>query len=531
MIHILSFTIALLITSPLQAAEALLEVKTIGNRVERIYDINKDKKPDFIEVFKNKILAERKVDLDFDGTFDRESIFFADPDAEFSEIMSERKHGKFPRKQVNYWSDLKNKKLMSLTRIDKNNDGKWDHEYKTSAELDQKSEDCRQQPAGFQEAISLSQTGLAAATMTDEYLLTSWGHKIHRSCLDNGKKDWFLSNTEKAIKEGMSCLDRLGREGGVGAARNNASLESLLSNNNVQMICNETGYNWGGGTIAHATTGADRNNAQLTHPAISVNPASITEYRSQGVDGALEFTRTIFHEQLHNLGHKHNHDIEYAYTCEKCCFPAGDDKQELTDMACKVCSGNYNSGTDLEYVKDITRYGEITYEKSHGLSSSLNFLKENPGDVDGLNYLALNLSGVFNPIGEHLAEKVKTSNTLTAEQLAIVSEAQKYKGMPLQATYAPSAKIIADAYYESYKSGNPKAALDLIQRELTTIKQQLNLQDPEADGKYVRDNLKSGLKKMVFDIWLYDFAGNLEDETKKKALKDQAYEITRELNL
>lgn len=227
--------------------------------------------------------------------------------------------------------------------------------------------------------------------MSDEFHTSSWGHKIHKSCLDKGDKDWFLKNTEKAIKQGMSCLARLSSSGGKGAARNHVSLSNLLQQKNVQVICNEAGYDWGSATLAHATTSKSDKSSQLKHPGISFNPAAVADFRKKGKSGDLEFVSTMFHEQLHNLGYLHGHDVEYPYTCEKCCFPGDDDSEEVKSIACKICSGNYGGSNDVAYLKDITSFGQATFSKDQALATNLRYLKENPANVSGLSYLALNL--------------------------------------------------------------------------------------------------------------------------------------------
>ena len=69
----------------------------------------------------------------------------------------------------------------------------------------------------------------------------------------------------------------------------------------------------------------------------------------------LDLKRTLFHEQLHNLGHTHNESVEFMYACEKCCFEGF-----WTDMLrnihldkdrieCKICRGDYLSNNDPEF--------------------------------------------------------------------------------------------------------------------------------------------------------------------------------------
>lgn len=502
-----------------------------NNRVEKTFDLNKDGKIDFKEVFINKILVERNEDLDFDGTFDQQTTFATDENAEYFKIIDQKKFGSNPKKRISFWHDLKKKKSVSLTQIDKDNDGKWDVEFKTSSDIGQHKDECNQ-PAGMNEALNLAREVNSIAGQSDEYIITSWGHKVHKSCLDNGGKDWFLDNSKKAIEEGLACMNRLGQAGGRGAAKNFASLTNLLEGKNVQVICNETGYDWGSGTIAHATTSSSQEkDSVLKHPGISVNPASISSYRLEGAAGSNEFVRTIFHEQLHNLGYLHGHDIEYPYACEVCCFPGDEDTASQKNIACKVCSGNYNGSTDVAYLRDISKYGKEFYSSNNAISTNIAFLKANAGNNTGMSYLAYNLADIFNPIGNHLAQKLKANNQLNPEEAEIVERAQDFKDSSLLKTYDSSAKIIADAYYASYKTRDPKAALQLLSLKAKEINAQLALKDSAENSRFVKESLKDGLKKVIFDIWLDEYSGKITDAKTKEELNSEAYRLSEVFGL
>lgn len=521
--------IALFIAPQGWTADSFLTEKVDGNRIEKSYDLNGDKKADFIEVYQDGKIIEKREDNDFDGDFEKVTTFFYDSSAEYFKVIEQKKTSKIPRKKISYWEDKKLRRSFSLTQIDTNNDGKWDQEYKTSSEIHQKKEQCEQTGLNF--ADDLSETSLKAAALTDEYTLTKWGHKVHKSCLSTDTKDWFLTNSEKAITEGLSCLNRLGKAGGLGAAKNNISLGNLLKNQTVQIICNETGYDWGNSTIAHATTsGKDDNGSQLKHPGISVNPAMVKEYKSQGEEGRIEFVRTIFHEQLHNLGYLHGHDVEYPYACEKCCFSNGKDSDDLQKASCKVCSGSYPDGSsDLAYLKDITEFAQLNYDTTHSLSTALSYVKQKPGDINGLSYLALNLSGVFDPVGAYLADKIESDNKLTADQQNIINKARSYKNDPLLKPFEKSSKIIADAFYLSYKGRDPSAALQLLKKELPVIKAQLASPDTEENSKYVKDSLRASMKKLIYDVWLDDYSGKISDPKLKESLGNLAYDLQDKL--
>lgn len=493
-----------------------------SKRIEKSFDTNSDGKIDFIEVIIDKIVVERKEDLDYDGTFDRQTLFYPETTHEYFKIVDERPYGTSPRKRILYWHEPKLKKSFSLTQIDENNDGKWEKEIKTSSDMFQKKDECSEEDA----IMRLANSSIQAASLSDEFHQTNWGHRIHKSCLENDNKDWFLQNAEKAIKDGMSCLEQLGKSGGSGALKNHISLNTILQQNNVQIICNESNYNWGTSTIAHATTSADTVNTSLKHPGISFNPASVAKYKSQGKSGENEFVRTVFHEQLHNLGYLHGHDIEYPYACEKCCFPESE-SSEQKNLACNICSGNYNSSTDINYLRDITNYGISNYDTSHGISSSIKYLQTKPGDIHGISYLALNLSGFFDPIGVHLAAKIKASDNPDTSLLSVLKEAESYGNNTLFKPYEASSKIIAEAFYISFKSGDPGAALALLKKEASLINKEMNQAPAEDDSKFVADGLKAGIKKLVYTVWLDEYTGSSGDQKLKKKLSEESYELVK----
>jgi hypothetical protein len=81
----------------------------------------------------------------------------------------------------------------------------------------------------------------------------------------------------------------------------------------------------------------------------------------------LELKRTIFHENLHNLGYRHGDGIEFPYTCEASCFPYKDkenDSQSESLLACKICNGDYPSEESIDYLNDFVEYSDLSYKRS-----------------------------------------------------------------------------------------------------------------------------------------------------------------------
>jgi hypothetical protein len=323
-----------------------------------------------------------------------------------------------------------------------------------------------------------------------------------------------------SITQGLSCLTKLSQSGMRGAARNLSSLESLLSTNNVQILCNETSYDWKK-ALAHATTGTERAKEELplVHPGISLGPANFNERTSEG---DLEFKRTVFHEQLHNLGNRHGVDPEISYTCEKCCFPG--DRPDETEAACKVCGGDYSSITDRGYLEDITNFGEKTFSTREATAATMAYLKENPGDELGLAYLAINTGGIFGPVGDELGEVLASEKSLSEEDRSVVERARKYKDYAPLLPYRPGGRIVAEAYVRLYRDGNAEEAISYLRQNASTLKAQMALRSGE-NGKYMADNIKENVDKLIFEVWIKGYRGRAPAGVSSDPIGNEAYEL------
>ena len=185
-----------------------------SNTKENTFDINKDGKTDLIEIVEDNRTIEIREDVNFDGTYDRKTSFFHAPEAKYFKIIEETAGKTRPSRRSSYWHDKKDLRTYSLVQLDRNNDGKWDTQYKRSSERFQKREDCNEATPGLGLINELAKFSFDVASQADEYLETKWGHRIHKSCLGNDQKDWFLAQTEQAITVGLSCLESLSKKGG-----------------------------------------------------------------------------------------------------------------------------------------------------------------------------------------------------------------------------------------------------------------------------------------------------------------------------
>lgn len=487
-------------------------------------DLNNDGKVDFQEKFENKILVERLEDLDFNGTFDRQTLF--PPEAEeYIKIVNVSAYGIYPKQRITFWNDQKLKRTFSLIQIDKNNDGKWDSESLSSSDQTAHKDNCGDGGPVAEFAVN----GMKAGEMSNEYTRTSWGHKIHKSCLDNNKGDWFLKNTEEAMNVGMACLSELAKSGGMGAAKNHASLKNLLAQKNVEIVCNETIYKWGSDTLAHATLSAspeDLKGTSLKHPGISFNSKFFSQHMSGKKEDLLDFKRTLFHEQLHNLGYPHNEDVEYAYTCEKCCFP-GEDSKEATEAACRVCSGNYSDMGDIQYLKDMTEFGRLNFDKREALSAARKAMKKNPGNMEIMTLMTSNLSGYFNSIGPELAVRLLKTQKLSPDEAKMLNDTLEFRQDEVHKYYVKTSKVVADAVFESYVSRDPAAALEALKKAAPAINKELDSKNKFKNSKYVVENIDRNIRDLIYDVWLNKNYGKITDKAEQERLNNEAYKLAK----
>ena len=193
-----------------------------------------------------------------------------------------------------------------------------------------------------------------------------------------------------------------------GVLRNTQDLRNLLDKNNISIVCSEKEYDWER-TLAHASVSSENKilDPPTKHPFISISPNASNRVASLNKEENYKLKKTIFHEQLHNLGYRHGGDIEYSYACEDCCF-SNDEKEKTT--ACKICTGDYTNSTDIRYIEDLFAYSKVKYSNTVfkiGIKAAISYLKENPKNIEGISLLASALSAdYFNPIGSQLAATV-----------------------------------------------------------------------------------------------------------------------------
>ncbi len=164
---------------------------------------------------------------------------------------------------------------------------------------------------------------------------------------------------DESIDQGMHCLKALD---GAGSRKNHHDLTELFKEKKIVYHCNETEYNWKG-LAAHAsyTPAMDKQEYGLIHPYVSIFPDFVLgDSTVKGEVMSEDFLKdVIFHEHFHTIGYLHNSSVDYAYTCEDCCFY--DDRaieKSHRDISCKICKSSYEGIQDPVYIDDIWKWTE-----------------------------------------------------------------------------------------------------------------------------------------------------------------------------
>jgi hypothetical protein len=418
---------------------------------------------------------------------------------------------------------------MSLTQIDKNDDGQWDVEYRSHSDLKEFRNGCNQDD-GLGKTQNFSSDILNIVKGIDEYTLTDSGFRVEKSCFLDNSKEWFLKNLENSIQEGLGCLEKLkNQEDGNGATKNLILLKNILSPPpSVQILCNETPdeYDWTR-AVAHGTTGPVASTSRLQHPGISIDPEYLKEKKTKGEKGEIDLKKTLFHELFHNIGYKHSHNVEYAYACESCCIPNEDDTDEVRSASCKICKKSYNDFLDVEYLQDLSDFSELVYKNDIASKISIKYVMENPGDLDGLSFLAMNLSDIFSPVGIELSKLITTEKTnLTENQKNRLLKAREYEDQDFLKNFEETSKIIATAYYYTYANQDPKSGLELILREEKKINEVLGSKHLHEYDKFIKRDLHENLMNIIYEVFVNHYYGKDKGSAgKEKELSDLSYKL------
>lgn len=490
-------------------------------------DLNKNGKMDRFEYFMGEKLIRIEEDRNGDGRIDFKTFF--DHKTYYQiELQDADYDGKFERKRS--YLALPGHKSKLINELDKNGDGIYEIKYNSVSSNIQK-QSCEQKIVDA-EILELSKASLKAVAKSQNGLLpTGLGYKVDQACYSKWGND-FNKILKDSVQGGLKCLSDLDKKVSdgktvSGALRNAYGLTQIMENDGISLMCSESDYDWSG-TAGHASvTSMEKikgpDGKDLPHPFLSINPNDPKTKAPTDARELLEFKKTIFHETLHNLGYRHNEDMEYSYTCETCCF--GEESKEVKDNACKLCTGNYKNINDITYIQDFLEFSQLNYMEKRGVTAVTNYLKENDKSVGGISMMAYATSGVFNPIGSELGKIISSNNLNPSEAdkkyLDKAKDTEYYAGLSKTTT---SSKAIASTIYELYYNKSDSAALDNLEKNKEAIKKELDelKKDTKDHSKYVYEDMKKVLDNVIDDMWLNKYpSGDVEGNKSP----DRAYEL------
>jgi hypothetical protein len=484
------------------------------------YDLNQDGIKDRFEYSVEGKVIRIEEDRDGDKKIDFKTFL---NDKTYSKIQWQYSNetGKLERKTSHLL--LPENKSRIINELDKDGDGVFEVKYEQVVENLQKQDHCGEVNSTIRD---LSNTTFKAVAKNQKGLLpTGLGYKVDVACYSKWGDDFNKIVKEVAVG-GLKCLMNLDKKGRLGtkttgALRNAFDLTKLMKNDGISLVCSEDDYNWDG-IVAHASTTSTEVMPvkNIKHPYVSLNPKHPENDASHRQKEIINLKDTLFHETLHNLGFLHNEDVEFSYTCGLCCFGSGADDPAAKEQACKVCTGNYKNVTDVNYVKDMIEFSQLTYDPARGAAAAIKYLKENKNSA-GMAMLSYSTSSVFNPVGGELSKLVSARvKDLSPSDKIYLEKAGPNKNDPDFAPVQISARALSGSLYELYYNKSGTNALDMLERNKATIKQELTkMKKAPGNSVHIHDSMKKVLDGMIYDVWINKYpAGD-------KAASDRAYAL------
>lgn len=535
------FLISLSLNAAFDSKYILKEYKNKNEKTLMI-DVNLDGKVDRIEKYIKGELKEVEIDRDFRGKIN-EWISYQDYENDTTPIEIIKKDTNFdqdPDKIETVFKNLNHKLLITVTEVDKDFDGNMDDRYVSHTDLYQKAEIVK-----CQENNQIDKLNIFSLTrdidkikegLNVDFYETLGGYRIHKSCMNNWGAKEFVDILKNGMNAGVMCLKKLAAENiknniqPNGAYNNLKNLDYLLNTKKVSIVCHQDKYDWEG-TAAHASTGPKDKieGLKVEHPYLSINPKNPKSKPFANASEKDELKRTLFHEQLHNLGIKHSEDIEYPYTCETCCMPGSDTDSTEVEAACRICSGGYKDNNDPSYIRDLISWGKASYSDLRVTKSVIKYMKENSGVRQGPFFLAESTASIFNPVGAVIASKIRAKmKPLSSAEEAALKRAEEYKndGLLNTPTIKKLAEITGSSMYAHYVDKDTKKMLANLEENKNEIKSLLAKEkNASANDKYVFENLRKQFKDMLIDIWIYTYTKEKRPET------DRAYKLLTDIGL
>jgi len=512
----------------------LSSASVTAKEYQKSIDINKNKINDRFEYYNDKKLIRIEIDQNEDGKIDFITVL-NNPTYFKIEIQDTNNNGKFNRKKS--YKILSKNKIEILIEIDSDHDQIFDIKYSDIKESLEKKDKCIIEKIESSISQLSKNTNQILSYNNKGFINIGTGYSVDQKCLEKWG-DSFILKVKDSMKSGLQCLLNLDKTNQSenndrisGAFINAYEITELQKNNSISIVCSEDDYKHWEGAAAHASSSknSEIGSKKIKHPFISINPNYPDTKGSPTSDESFFIAQTLFHEQLHNLGYKHGDSVEYPYTCGKCCF--NEEKSDETDMACKICSGNYLNEADPNYIKDFAEYSLRGFsQRTASIASETikKYMKENKKSSFGLIQLAKVNSNYFNPIGPEIANLIELNSiTIDKNNKNDFDTSKEWKNNEMFKKIKKSSQVLAQIQYEIYYNKSSDNALNLLETNKEILKKEFNLYtqlgEKDTSYLYILENVKQNLDDIIYELWINKYPNNSKEIAQKNS--DRAYQI------
>jgi hypothetical protein len=287
----------------------------------------------------------------------------------------------------------------------------------------------------------------------DDMVRTDFDYYLHQSCLELRPDSEMVTLLKESIIEGLNCLENLGD-----STKKRIDLFERHLTLKPELYC-------------QANMATDYEKSQMggfantykkrVTPYISVNPRFARE------GSPAEVKSILFHEMIHNIGYDHTWTIEYAYTCDECCFPGENSTLKEIELACKICAMEDSTIDDREYLIDLMAFS-VMGQWGNGVRRAMIYAFTHEHEVFAKELVVRSTYSYFaRPFAIALAIRVLQSETTLSNSEKDYLE--KVAGKTISDYWAIDvlvvqqiALLLADAFLYSYNANYDSAHLNLL---------------------------------------------------------------------
>ncbi len=468
------------IDSDYQLKNKLITQTKNNNIITSYYGLKTNARVDYMTKYKKNTILDRKWDRNGDQIYDYWEEYVESASL-FKKVSYDNNFDQRIEVLFNFYQDNENQMRVESLNLDEGTKQIGFYSF------------VQKQCLNFLGADLLTEVDVLALDVKDTYFVmdgransfyqTNYGYDIDKECLKGfGFYDFnrFLFET---MKTGMQCLVDLDKNSGQQRFKSKAAFnvflyQELLQNNSVKISCDDFSSNWNDAAAIGSTRSSQRHKANgMDHPFIKLNPFMIKKMTQMNAREKNDLQRSLFHEQFHNLGYVHGHDNEFAYACEQCCFPFGENTGD--EVACRLCLGNYSGADDQKYLDDLI---DFSRSSSNFLYVTQTFLGQSMAKSQNkksfTNLIAIH-SDYFSPLGSALAILAKKKLQMNNKRIQEALSYEDFIKSNSMSSYE-TASILAQMYYHMYYEHDFDVVISLLKTHQKKLKDYLE-QDFESN--------------------------------------------------